>query len=199
MDVNYPEPKGKLSEDDLLDLTQMVVLKITSIDKEITGDEWSKGMGWYMQANQFASQLSGLFGIDVRQVAAVVAVLSPRNRWSQNQTDTIDMLEHGECGALALGVGRAEWLIGGTDPDKILGGRKVRSFFGNIADPTSNMDVTLDGWMITILGLPHVKYIERRGVYDAIADAFRQRAAYLGIMPMQLQAALWIHGRGSSE
>ena len=89
----------------------------------------------------------------------------------------------------------------------MLGGRKVRSFYRNIAFPTSSHDVTLDTWMLHAL-VPDEYYahlatsysfLSRAGVYDAVSDAIREIADDRGELAHEVQATIWIHVRGSHD
>jgi hypothetical protein len=103
--------------------------------------------------------------------------------------------------ALGENILKAERLLDGEDPEDVLGGRKVRSFWRNIYAPSNSLDVTIDSWMLKLLA-PEAKsynWLARKGVYDALADGVRDAAEALGCRPHELQAALWIHARGTGE
>ena len=52
--------------------------------------EWdvAEGMTWYEEAFRLCTILSRKYDRDVNVVAAVLAALSPRNKWAQNVKDT---------------------------------------------------------------------------------------------------------------
>jgi hypothetical protein len=94
------------------------------------------------------------------------------------------------------------------DPDKVLGGVKIRSFYNNLMDPTSARDTTVDVHMLaayaadpslhndsSIMGAPSMttKDVGKTeiGPTPLIADAVRDIATANGILPQQAQAIIW--------
>jgi hypothetical protein len=185
-------------------VTTVTVNRLRKIVDTIDHETWKAGMAWYAKANGEARAMANDHGLGTWETAAIIAVLSPRCSWENNLDDARLLLEHGEDNgffAFESNVVKALWIIEGVDPDSVLGGRKVRSFWQNIADPYGSLDVTLDSWMGRALGVPatgsHAEqgYLDRAGVYDAISEGFRQVAEDHGVMPNQLQAAIWLHER----
>ena len=200
--TDYPTPRHGLNGDELASVTDTVADRLRSIVDRLDHETWTLGMSWYGNANAYARTLSAEYDVPYEYAAGIIAALSPRVSWADNLKGADSILADGEqASTMALGVNvvKALWIENGSDPDSILGGRKVRSFWRNISQPYSSLDVTLDGHMVNALGLPSHRYLERKGVYDAIADAFRTVAEEHGILPHQLQAAVWIHVRGDAE
>lgn len=191
----YPTPPGKLSEDDLANVTGLVVERINDLVDLLTVDQWAEGMTWYKDANDFAWSAAVDRGMDGVAACWALALLSPLNNWDQNKADLLQLMDEGTCGALPLGVERARAVLSGADGGLIAGGRKVRSFGWNILYPYNSLDVTIDTHMVNVLDLPARAYVDRRGVYDAIADGFRKVAVEHGVLPHQLQAAIWLYQR----
>ena len=200
----YPDPPRKaLTGEQLQEVTDATVERLHELIGFIDQDTWHEGMTWYFEASRLAHNFGQLFNIGKQHVSAIIAALSPRVNWDANIDDAKLLLETGdEYGYMALGanVSKALWLRDGDNPDKVLGGRKVRSFYRNIYRPTTSLDVTLDAWMMFALDKTlDYKYLERKGTYDAISEGFRIVAGERGIMPHQLQAALWIHVRNKGR
>ena len=200
MTERYPTPKSGLDSDQLGEVTRIAATKLREKVDRMSHDSWLEGMTWYPTAHQYIGTLAGLYDIDPDRLAWGLALLSPQNRWDQNKWDLIDLIETGECGALKLGTTRAAKVLTGnyTGPE-IAGGNKVRSFGWNLSRPYSSLDVTIDSHLSNVLELPYLKYLERKGVYHALGDAFRIVADEHGILPHQLQAALWIETRGDHK
>jgi hypothetical protein len=98
--------------------------------------------------------------------------------------------------------------IRGADPDEVLGGVKVRSFYNNLNDPSDPRDVTIDVQMVqawandfgvkndpSTMGTPSMS---RKGIgkteigpTPVLADAVREIAVDRGILPLQAQAIIW--------
>jgi len=201
----YPEaPRRGLTADEITQVESLTTDRLRAMLPRLR-DHWQTGLYWYEDAHRIAQSIGRLFGCSVTTAAGVLAALSPRIGWETNQDESKHVFEYGEDWgyvALRANVDKALDIIDGADPEHRLGGRKVRSFYRNILDPYGSLDVTLDGWMAYVLDLPKGhKYLERRRVYDAIADGFRTVAAEHGIMPHQLQATVWLsvrNGAGAS-
>ena len=94
-----------------------------------------------------------------------------------------------------------------------LGGmHKVRNFYNNIIDPTNDQDVTIDthavaAGLIQPLGGNAPEVLDNfgkagkhtgtgvKGTYPLYAEAYRQAAKELGILPRELQSVVWEHVR----
>ena len=190
-----------LTDEELATLTSDTVDQLEIRCDWLTQAEWIDGMEWYQLAHGLAQRWSQKHKLPFDYVAGIIAALSPRIQWEVNLADAKSILEDGEQASTAAfgpNVVKALWILDGTDPESELGGRKVRSFYRNISDPYVSLDVTLDGWMASILG-HNPKFLERKGTYDAISEGFRIVAERHCILPHQLQAALWISANGKTN
>jgi hypothetical protein len=122
------------------------------------------------------------------------------------------------CGTQHLG--RAIRIARGEQPDEILNGHKVRSFYNNILDPENEMDdVTVDSHAFSVamadkfgsgsdeygyfagskkwndMTSPGSATLGYTGLYSIFADEYRTVAQRLGISARQLQAITWIQWR----
>jgi hypothetical protein len=152
-------------------------------------------MVWYQRANQFCRDLAEIVHKPWDTLAWALAALSPLNSWRSNRIDLVDLVTTGDCGALGPCKHKAQRLLEGEPHWKVLGGPKVKAFGDNIVDPDGSRQVTIDRHMTSGLEFPNSKYIERVGVYEAVSTAFRRSAGGRGILPHQLQAALWVEIR----
>ncbi len=192
---------GALSPEELATLTSNTVAQLETLADRLTHDQWVDGMAWYQLANRLSHKWALEHGLRFDYVAGIIAALSPRIQWEVNLADAQSILEDGEQASTAAfgpNVVKALWILDGTSPESELGGRKGRSFYQNIAHPYHSLDVTLDGWMASILG-HNPKFLERKGTYDAISEAFRIVAERHCVLPHQLQAALWIGANGKNN
>ena len=114
-----------------------------------------------------------------------------------------------------VGLGRAVSIARGGDPDLLLNGHKVRSFFNNIVGldtaPGIPRDVTVDSHALGVaLGRPTPSSSEEYnifssgwssvayglvGYYALVADAYRRVAQKYDLDPRQVQAITWIQWR----
>lgn len=78
----------------------------------------------------------------------------------------------------------------------VLGGPKVRSFYGNILDPEDPEPVTIDTHAHDAAVGMKLPYADPRGLssvgrYNSFASAYRGAAKSVGIVPNEMQAAVW--------
>jgi len=123
------------------------------------------------------------------------------------------------CGVQHLG--RAVRISDGEQPDMVLNGHKVRSFYNNIRNPKSKHDdITVDSHAFSIAmgkkygsGSDEYKYFSGSGwkargaspvsnktlgvsgLYPAFADSYRRVAAKHGLSAHQVQSITWVQWR----
>jgi hypothetical protein len=169
-----------------------------------SADELAAGLNWYSRARALAAELPCA---NVETGAGIIAALSPQNGWSSNVVaawrlsnaalagrDTYPQVHtHAMCGQA--------WRIAhGEAPLAVLGGPKVRAFYSNIV---GDLDaVTVDVWAArAALGLTRdvqpPRLDGRR--YRRLADAYRVAARELAVPACHVQAAVWVHVRGSAD
>ena len=155
------------------------------------------GLSWYTNAHEYAQDLHP----DPEVGAGIIAALSPQNSWEANLDDAIQLMRTGDCGQYQDAVTKALRIRAGEHPLDVLGGRKVRSFFANIAYPNRPGPVTVDRHTLALtLGRPREQtranpvppHVLKPGLYHQISAEFRALARNLGILPHQLQAWAWV-------
>lgn len=168
--------------------------------------EWdvAEGMTWYAEAFRLCTILAQKYNQNVEVTAAVMAALSPRNRWSQNVKDTENVLaaaaeglpaEDIKTGTTNLFRDRA-YEIARTGKIGLLKGPKVWSFWKDIVDHRGTDRVTVDVWAYRIAAgdlkaAPKLNYT----VYNDIEGQYQRAARKLGLRPLQLQAITWVAAR----
>lgn len=168
--------------------------------------EWdvAEGMTWYEEAFRLCTILSRKYDRDVNVVAAVLAALSPRNKWAQNVKDTEVILaaaveglpvEDIRVGTTNLFRDRA-YEIARTGKIGLLKGPKVWSFWKDIVDNRGTDRVTVDVWAYRIAAgdlkaAPKLDY----KAYNHIERQYQRAARKLGLLPLQLQAITWVTAR----
>lgn len=161
---------------------------------------------WYERASETLYSDCESFGLDYRTICAVTAVLSPALRWDKNLLTMRQIVSDYQNDGLTSGymaysknVHKAARLLSGEHPNSVLGGLKVIAFYNNLLHPTVDTGyVTIDRHAINI-ALHGIKAEEcKSGDYTAtnkahgmIAQAYRDAAYTLGMLPQQLQAATW--------
>lgn len=161
-------------------------------------------LSWYERSAALVRDVSGL---DRLRACGVTAALSPQNSWSQNVLDVRSLVETGQTTQTGLSELRAKRILDGESPWTVLGGRKVRSFFANLYDPSHPGYVTVDRHAVRIAFYGQcavgsvdksdkdAKLLERVGNYQLVASAYRAAARKLDILPNQLQAVTWTKWR----
>lgn len=191
----YPTPV-RLTPTDHTKIHDEALARIATIAP--SHNAWDEGMAWYQRANQFCRDLGEIVSQPWDRLTWALAALSPLNSWRLNRIDLVDMVTTGDCGALGPNRVKAQRLLEGEGYESVLGGNKVLAFGHNVTHPEDSTAVTIDGHMVKALALPNHKYIERVGVYDTIVRAMTEVADAFGVLPHQLQAAMWVETRGSA-
>jgi hypothetical protein len=176
--------------------------------------ELRDGARFYGDAFSYCEELASSYGIDADTAAAVVAALSPNNNWERNKLDALNLIRAytlgGHNDALAIKTStynanklKALRILSGEQPLTVLGGLKVRAFYGCIiGDPDA---ICVDGHAYSIwtgLRVPTSKTPKiSPKLYAAIsadyikATAEANRIMGANISPAQLQAITWLAWR----
>lgn len=155
------------------------------------------GLNWYNYAHDFALELES---DNVKRAAAVIAVLSPNASWSANRTLALKAYSNrsGEGMGFPDKISKINRLFAGENPDTVVSGPKVTSFYSTIADPANpNAIPTIDRHAFDIavgmrLDDKSRGSLSRKGVYDSFADVYRAAATILGMGSPQIQAITWV-------
>lgn len=171
---------------------------------EATADDETAGLGWYHAAHMIAEDIAAAHGLTIRQAAGLLAALSPQTGWAENVRLAVQAAESGRASDhFADACEKADRILRGEDPAEVLGGRKVRSFFTNIADPTRSGAVTVDRHCVDMLagsrGYVQSRILERVGAYALCAAVVRSVARELNLRPHEVQAIAWVAWRNAHE
>lgn len=175
---------------------------VLAIYDSATDTQRHTGAMWYYDAHAIACELDD----NTERSAGVIAALSPQMSWLSN-VGAAYSLYAGVVpdNVLPESVAKAQRIMSGEDPDSVLGGRKVRSFYRNILLPGTPGPVTVDRHALAIaLGAdpdtarfnpPNPRVLERIGAYTYVASAYRGAARERGIFPHEMQAVTWVAWR----
>jgi hypothetical protein len=161
------------------------------------------GMNWYAKAHRLARDMSIKHKLkSYRYAAGILSVLSPATTWERNIIDAnvvcatkneenIVVTTYGQFLAKALAIKN------GRDPDTVISkvtGKKTWAFYQCISKPMNNLHVVVDRHALAIpLGaLERGQMLKRVGMYQKISDAYKEAAAEVGILPLQMQAVCWV-------
>ena len=185
---------------------ERMIYNIISVYRDADKTQHAEGLLWYSDAQRAAHNIAVEYDVPVYLVVAVIAALSPNNKWSRNVTNAdalIGAFVNGD-GLLSVKVStyhamkRKAWDILVARPDydgakRMLKGQKITSFFMDIM---GEFNVTIDGHARNIAYGERVGLTDDRtniGVreYRALQAAYEEAARRVGLMPYQLQAIPW--------
>ena len=185
---------------------ERMVHNIISVYRDADETQHAEGLLWYSDAQKAAHNIAVKYDIAVYIAVAVIAALSPNNKWSRNIVNAdalIGAFIRGD-GLLSVKVStyhamkRKAWDILAARPDydgakAMLKGQKITSFFMDIM---GEFNVTIDGHARNIAYGERVGLTDDRtniGVreYRALQAAYEEAARRVGLMPYQLQAITW--------
>lgn len=175
---------------------------------------FSGASSWYEDAHEAAKNIARSTGVAMTTIVAVVAALSPRNKWGRNLTDAAAMAAAFKAGgvdaAAAVRVctfnsnkAKALALLGGASPDTILSDskgrvRKTLTFHRNIHQPdvSGAVEVTVDGHALAIMlgeriTLDKVPSISSQKRWDYCQSVYLEAARRLNVRPSELQSVTW--------
>jgi hypothetical protein len=171
-------------------------------------NEKREGLVWYKEAHDYCADLASLTGIELKVSAAVVSVLSPRNKWPRNKQDAKSLIEAHQAGrpmdsfsvCTFTGNKRRAWELisdpSGFDPDKFFKGLKTRCFWDNIVFPDSQR-VTIDTWAAR--AAYNTKGNWQRSLkateYRQLEKQYQTAAKEVDLTPKDFQAVVWVRLR----
>lgn len=173
--------------------------RIVDVWRQATVSELVEGMDWYKDAHALAVRLSPN---DPASAAGVIASLSPMMSWGQNVNLAVRAYADGKAsGALFSNVAKANRILAGERPEDVLGGDKVRAFYGVIADPTSDAVVVdrhaFDIAVGRVTNNESRQALGRKGVYGSFERAYVRAAKAISaetgmdVSASQVQAVTW--------
>lgn len=166
-------------------------------------DTRATGRAWYPDAADTVAALATPAVPPVR-AAAIVAALSPRERWRRNIQMAADVIARRPVTGLTISVRKAEAIRDGApltgEVGDALGGHapKVRAFWRNLCGDGEG--VTVDVWATrAATGNRRLAAPTSPQHYREIADAYRAAAKRVGERPCDFQAIVWLSVRPASE
>ena len=163
----------------------------------------SEGQQWYVDANGIAKQISAMLDSDdVKIGAGILSALSPPMEWGDNVTEAIKLATTGKSPRqTAVNEDKAILIGCGNDPDDILGGEKVVSFYHAIVNPVGNYKPVIDRHAISIYYGKPVSKKELSRVFSSakvmrrIQSAYKRAGRVTGKHYNVVQATTWVQHR----
>ena len=155
------------------------------------------GLGWYDEARTIAEALSLTSTVSTSDVAGIIAALSNMTGWHENVRRAALALK-GEGIGMKAQLAKVDAIMGGSHPLEVLTSNKVKNFYLCIMGDSDA--VCIDRHAVAIvfnrpLSDKEVKILERSGVYDSVADAYREAGRKRQTIASAAQAATWLQWR----
>lgn len=201
------------------------VRNVTRMFRQSSPDQRAAGVEWYGRAHRLAVELADSLPTDhahygdIERAAAVIAVLSPRERWETNvklarlaysfsfeahSHDVVQSQARFLAGVRTLGNNaRKAWrLLATNEPtDEIVSGPKVTAFWRTIANPLDPFAVVVDRHALAVAVGRRVTDAEHTALssgrrYEQACDVYRRAAVILAreygpMGPSTVQAVTW--------
>lgn len=175
-----------------------------SIVQEASEETIAIGKQWYQDANNTAQQLAEAFSLDVKQGAAIIAMMSPGTGWKENLQSAVGVMNDDWKSARAwhtFGNDNLEtaWQIrlGLADAEEALRGRKVNAFYRSIM--LEDGVACDDAWMYSANRLGYRSDSPPKGHHIACREACKMLSSRLGWTTYQIQAVIWTHLKRTTD
>ena len=179
---------------DILPSRSQMAANILKIWNEANEGQMQDGVSWYTTVHHVAARLDPE---DILRAAGVISALSPRMEWNRNMFLAERTYAEGKAyGCLTANSAKANAIYNGADVVSTLKAPKTVAFALTIANPEDDRLVVVDRHAVSVaLGREStdadMAVLNRKGGYDWYADAYREAAATLGVLPSTAQAATW--------
>lgn len=164
----------------------------------LNSDSENFNFNWYEDANKYCLEVAKEFNIPLYKTVAILAALSPRNKWERNKIDLRTLImkrESGSYGTFHNNRDKAIKILDAKNHEEVealLTGRKIFSFYHNIYYCHGSNLVTVDVHAARSVGIDTIT----PKLYGEIEDAYVNVADSLGLLPSELQAIVWCTVRG---
>ena len=183
------------------------VANLRAVAAQAEPADWQAGAAWYPAANTLVRRLARQYDQRAAVVAAVVAALSPANKWTRNTVDAENVIrvwsatgDRDKVRAIKVATynrnrDKAVEILATGDPT-LLTGQKVTAFAYNLSAPDAGGAVIDRHAYNAVIG--HREVVDVRGHritakrYRDAAAAYTDLAAELDISAASLQATVWL-------
>lgn len=163
----------------------------------------AEGEAWYPEALRICRNAAKTYKVTPERVAALMAVTSPRARWSKNVDAVHYILEDANkpefkhrpsYGILSANVRKGMLVANDRYYSRHVTGPKVSNFYLNILGYTE--PVTVDSIMSKAAGFGSDVSTKIR---EDVTSAVRTLSDVFAVTPRDMQAAVWIAYRGGAN
>lgn len=187
---------------DGINVVDNIITVYNAVTSTLSSVELVNAVEWYPLAHSWCAEVANTYGLTVSQVAGITAAMSPQINWTKNKLQTILLIQKMRNGeeltglmAYKVNVEKARRIYNGELSLDVLGGQKVRSFYGNLMLDKSSVTIDRHALHIALFGTANE---EKSGsitptpkLYDIAQDAYITAANMLGITPYTLQSVTW--------
>lgn len=162
--------------------------------REASNSDISDGMRWYRDAHLYCKTISNKYNLPLYKAVAMLAVLSPRNKWERNKQDLVNVILYRDkavCGTFNQNKDKAIKILDAKNEEEVtnlVSSIKCYNFFINIYKPNMTGFVTVDVWAMRSVDFDG-NLTEKR--YNDIKRAYIDASKELSILPHELQAIVW--------
>jgi len=171
---------------------------ILSVYNEASAEEKDYWNNWYYNASEDVRNLANRYNIPFEKMAAIVAVLSPGNKWINNLMAAAKIINRApKINAYPDNIIKANNILNSNEnPASFVTGPKVTVFFHSLLDPSQiKQEIVLDshainiwfGEKVILKFTPFINTLLRK----TIIQDYQRVANQLNIKPMALQATTW--------
>jgi hypothetical protein len=152
-----------------------------------------EGTNWYPAALRICKAYARKYKRPLKQVVALLAVLSQRQTWQRNIELLENTLESKHPNTLLSVAEKCYKLLAGQAPETVIKGPKITAFYHAIRG--NEESVVIDSWMLKAIGRKSVTQKQ----YNQVAQILRQEAESVGVPATTYQAIVWCQIRGKAE
>ena len=181
-----------------------IIAVYNAVIAQLSSSELVNAANWYPIAHKWCADVASAYGLTVSQVAGITAAMSPQISWDKNKLQTILLIQKMRnneelTGLMAykVNVNKAARIYNGENALDVLGGKKVRSFYGNLMLDDSTVTIDRHALHIALYGTANE---EKSGsitptdkLYDIAQNAYATAAKILGVTPYSLQSITWTY------
>ncbi len=159
---------------------------------------------WYESAFQDCMIMASEYNLSIQTVVGIVAALSPSLSWLKNLLEAKRLIEFSLGLTETLespiaypdNINKAFRIISGEHPLKVLGGKKVRSFYANIMGDSSAVTIDRHATAIALNGADAIgaksgSLVPTQKAYDVLSEAYRSVSVLVGQSPSVVQSVTW--------
>ncbi len=170
-----------------------------------TEEQEEAGRVWYDEAREVSESIAAVTGIDAFTAAAVIAALSPKNKWDRNVHDAWELCKAwargGEQDTVSVCTFHSNrdkaWRILDGEKDVLASSPKVSAFADTIAYGILSKSIVVDVWHTrACLAKPSEGVVDcqsspTNAQYRRLEEITLEEAGRIDEFPCEYQATIW--------